>query len=181
MGINIFMLDPMAVSISWWSRPLKVVVYVVFIFLTTSTTALWWCASWWGFFSSQGGRGDPFFGLAWLLHWRRSSWGCCLRLRWRQLIRWRWCWMISIWWSSRRWGSSVIVVHILILVVIAFKLLLLLTMMWVVLMGVQGTTRMISTALDHSPLIYESGRRGEATQIQITKNPKGSGRVWCRR
>ena len=60
MGINIFMLDPMAVSISWWSRPLKVVVYVVFIFLTTSTTALWWCASWWGFFSSQGGRGDPF-------------------------------------------------------------------------------------------------------------------------
>ena len=123
-------------------------------------------------------------GLAWLLHWRRSSWGCCLRLRWRQLIRWRWCWMISIWWSSRRWGSSVIVVHILILVVIAFKLLLLmllLTMMWVVLMGVQGTTRMISTALDHSPLIYESGRRGEATQIQITKNPKGSGRVWCRR
>ena len=119
-------------------------------------------------------------GLAWLLHWRRSSWGCCLRLRWRQLIRWRWCWMISIWWSSRRWGSSVIVVHILILV-IAFKLLLLLLTMWVVLMGVQGTTRMISTALDHSPLIYESGRRGEATQIQITKNPKGSGRVWCRR
>lgn len=44
MGINIFMLDPMAVSISW-SRPLEVVVHVVFIFLTTSTTALWWCTS----------------------------------------------------------------------------------------------------------------------------------------
>jgi hypothetical protein len=60
-------------------------------------------------------------------------------------------------------------VHILILV-IAFKLLLV-TMMWVVLMGVQGTTRMISTALDHSPLIYESGRRGEATNSNHKKIP----------
>ena len=34
--------------------------------------------------------------------------------------------------------------------------------MWVCLMGVQGTTLMISAAIDHSPLIYESGRRGEA-------------------
>ena len=57
----------------------------------------------------------------------------------------------------------------ILILVIAFKLLLLLLTMWVVLMGVQGTTLMISTALDHSPLIYESGRRGEATNSNHKK------------
>jgi len=60
------------------------------------------------------------------------------------------------------------VVHILMLVKTVKS------MLWMSLMGVQGTTGMISTAACHSPLIHESGRRGEAKLCNHNK-PKSCG------
>ena len=72
--------------------------------------------------------------------------------------------------TVRQLRSSVVkmMVHILMLVKTVKS------MLWMSLMGVQGTTGMISTATCHSPLIHESGRRGEAKLCNHNK-PKSCG------
>jgi hypothetical protein len=71
----------------------------------------------------------------------------------------------------RQWRSSVVkmMVHILMLVKTVKSMLL-----WMSLMGVQGTSGKISAAISHSPLIHESGRRGEAKLCNHNK-PKSCG------
>ena len=77
--------------------------------------------------------------------------------------------------TVRQLRSSVVkmMVHILMLVKTVKS------MLWMSLMGVQGTTGMISTATCHSPLIHESGRRGEAKLCNHNK-PKSCGRFWAK-
>ena len=72
--------------------------------------------------------------------------------------------------TVRQWRSSVIkmMVHILMLVKTVKS------MLWMSLMGVQGTSGKISAAISHAPLIHESGRRGEAKLCNHNK-PKSCG------